>query len=213
MPTARSFAPSLTQSPSQFLPVTSLLSSNPFQPSLIDSSEGVRGAKTLAKGLIRKKPTTPGVRHQVKVDRSHLWKGRPIKSLTTKLVRGSGRNNQGRITVRRRGGGHKKRYRLIDFSRSVVDVVGTVTRLEYDPNRSSWIALVVHQDGSMCYIIAPDGLEVGSRVQATREGEIDIRVGNALPLRKMPVGTMVHNIELLVSHHLLALSRSLSLSL
>lgn len=139
-------------------------------------------------------PTTPGRRGLVMVDRSELWKGDPIKSLTEGLRRKGGRNNLGRMTMRHCGGGHKRRYRMVDFKRRKFDVPATVERLEYDPNRTAFIALVKYEDGELAYILAPQRLQAGDTVVA---GEaVDIKPGNALPLRNIPVGTIVHNVEL-----------------
>lgn len=146
--------------------------------------------------LIKPTPKTPGQRHLVKIDRSELWKGRPVKKLTRGLRKTGGRNNQGRITVWTIGGGHKRLYRFVDFHRSVHDTPGTVQRLEYDPNRSCHIALVSFPDHSVCYIIAPEGVEPGDTVEASRTRTLDVRVGNAMPLERLPVGTVVHNLEL-----------------
>ncbi|MDA8232530.1 MAG: 50S ribosomal protein L2 [Magnetospirillum sp.] len=140
------------------------------------------------------KPTSPGRRQLVIVDRTGLWKGQPEKSLTEGLRSHGGRNNNGRITVRFRGGGHKRRYRLIDFKRDKFDVAGTVERLEYDPNRTAFIALVRYADGEKRYIIAPQRLNAGDTVVAG--DRVDIKPGNALPLKNIPVGTIVHNVEM-----------------
>lgn len=140
------------------------------------------------------KPTTPGQRQLVLVDRSELWKGKPIASLTEGLRKSGGRNNTGRITVRFRGGGHKRRYRMIDFKRKKFDVVGTVERLEYDPNRTAFIALISYADGEKAYILAPQRLAVGDQVVSGEK--VDIKPGNALPLKNIPVGSIVHNVEL-----------------
>jgi large subunit ribosomal protein L2 len=140
------------------------------------------------------KPTTPGQRQLVLVDRSGLWKGKPVKSLTEGLRSSGGRNNTGRITVRWRGGGHKRRYRLIDFKRQKFDVAGTVERLEYDPNRTAFIALIRYEDGEQAYILAPQRLAVGDKVIAGEKQ--DIKPGNAMPLKNMPVGTIIHNVEM-----------------
>jgi large subunit ribosomal protein L2 len=142
------------------------------------------------------KPTTPGQRQLVLVDRSELWKGKPEASLTEGLRKKGGRNNLGRVTVRFRGGGHKRRYRVIDFKRDKVDMVATVERLEYDPNRTAFIALVTYQDGEKRYILAPQRLAVGDQIVAGEK--VDIKPGNALPLKNIPVGTVVHNVELKV---------------
>jgi len=140
------------------------------------------------------KPTTPGQRQLVLVDRSDLWKGKPEKSLTEGLRSKGGRNNTGRITVRFRGGGHKRRYRLVDFKRNKIEVVATVERLEYDPNRSAFIALIRYEDGELAYILAPQRLAVGDQVISGQR--VDIKPGNSLPLKNIPVGTIVHNVEL-----------------
>lgn len=140
------------------------------------------------------KPTTPGRRGLVLVDRAHLWKGDPERSLTEGLRGNGGRNNMGRITARRRGGGHKRRYRVIDFKRGKFGVVGTVERLEYDPNRTAFIALIRYEDNELAYIIAPQRLKAGDTVVSGADA--DIRPGNALPLQNIPVGTIIHNVEL-----------------
>jgi large subunit ribosomal protein L2 len=142
------------------------------------------------------KPTTPGRRQLVLVDRSELWKGKPESSLTEGLRKKGGRNNLGRVTVRFRGGGHKRRYRLIDFKRDKFDMPATVERLEYDPNRTAFIALVRYEDGEKRYILAPQRLAVGDVVVAGER--VDIKPGNALPLKNIPVGTVIHNVELKV---------------
>ncbi len=139
-------------------------------------------------------PITPGLRQLVQVDRSDLWKGKPVKALTKGLGKSGGRNNTGRTTARRRGGGHKRRYRLVDFKRRKFDVPGVVERLEYDPNRTAFIALVRYQDGELAYILAPQRLKSGDQVIAGNR--VDIKPGNAMPLRNIPVGTIVHNVEL-----------------
>ena len=140
------------------------------------------------------KPTTNGRRGLVLVDRSTLWKGKPEKSLVEGLSKKGGRNNTGRITARRRGGGHKRRYRIIDFKRSKFDVTATIERIEYDPNRTAFIALIRYEDGEVAYILAPQRLDVGDTVSAGRN--VDIKPGNALPLQNIPVGTIVHNVEM-----------------
>lgn len=139
------------------------------------------------------RPTTPSTRQLVLVDRSHLHKGRPVKFLTEHQHSSGGRNSDGRITSRWRGGGHKKLYRIIDFKRRKFDVEGTVERLEYDPNRSAFIALVKYPDGELTYILAPQRLSVGDKVISSAKA--DIKPGNAMPLAAMPVGTIVHNVE------------------
>lgn len=142
------------------------------------------------------KPTTPSQRQLVIVDRSGLWKGKPEKSLTEGLRSQGGRNNLGRITVRFRGGGHKRRYRVVDFKRTKFDMAATVERLEYDPNRTAFIALIRYEDGELSYILAPQRLAVGDQVVAGQK--VDIKPGNALPLKNIPVGTVVHNVEMKV---------------
>ena len=142
------------------------------------------------------KPTSPGRRQLVIVDRSELWKGKPEKSLTEGLRSHGGRNSTGRITVRFRGGGHKRRYRLVDFKRDKFNVAGTIARLEYDPNRTAFIALIEYADGEKRYILAPQRVSVGDQVVAGEK--VDIKPGNALPLKNIPVGTIVHNVELKV---------------
>jgi len=140
------------------------------------------------------KPTTPGQRQLVLVDRSELYKGDPIKTLTEGLRQKGGRNNYGRITVRWRGGGHKRRYRLVDFRRKKYDMAATVERLEYDPNRTAFIALIKYEDGELSYILAPQRLQPGDKVVSGDRA--DIKPGNAMPLKNIPVGTIVHNVEL-----------------
>ncbi len=140
------------------------------------------------------KPITPGRRGLVLVDRSHLWKGKPVKSLSEGLNSKGGRNNMGRITVRHRGGGAKRLYRKIDFKRKKLDVTGTVERFEYDPNRSAFIALIKYEDGEMSYIVAPQRLAVGDKIVSSDRA--DIKPGNAMPFAGMPIGTIVHNIEM-----------------
>jgi large subunit ribosomal protein L2 len=140
------------------------------------------------------KPTTPSLRELVIVDRSDLWKGKPVKKLTEGLTKHGGRNNTGRITAWDIGGGHKRKYRLVDFKRRKLDVVGTVERLEYDPNRTAFIALINYTDGEQAYIIAPQRLKVGDQVVASEKA--DVKPGNAMPLKNVPVGTIVHNVEM-----------------
>jgi large subunit ribosomal protein L2 len=140
------------------------------------------------------KPVTPSLRQLVQVDRTGLWKGKPVKALTEGLIKTGGRNNLGRITVRHHGGGHKRRYRLVDFKRRKLGVGAVVERLEYDPNRSAFIALLRYDDGEQAYILAPQRLNVGDRVIA--DDRIDVKPGNAGPLKNIPIGTIVHNIEL-----------------
>ncbi|WP_275790837.1 50S ribosomal protein L2 [Pararhizobium gei] len=140
-------------------------------------------------------PTTPSQRQLVIVDRSGLHKGKPVKSLTEGLSSKGGRNNTGRITVRYQGGGHKRTYRLVDFKRRKFDVEGTVERLEYDPNRTAFIALISYADGQQAYIIAPQRLAAGDKVIAS-EKQVDVKPGNTMPLQFMPVGSIVHNVEM-----------------
>ena len=141
-------------------------------------------------------PTSPGRRTLVSVSREGLWKGRPEKTLTEGLSSKGGRNNNGRITTRRRGGGHKKRYRKVDFKRSRWDISATVERLEYDPNRSAFIALIKYEDGELAYIIAPQRLMPGDKVIAGEK--VDVKSGNAMPMTNIPVGTIIHNVEMKV---------------
>lgn len=140
------------------------------------------------------RPMTPAQRGLVLVDRSGLHKGRPEKSLTVGLTKKAGRNHHGRITLRRRGGGHKRLYRVVDFKRRKFDVPATVERLEYDPNRSAFIALIAYEDGEKAYILAPQRLAVGDTVISGNR--TDVKPGNAMPLNSIPVGTIVHNVEL-----------------
>ncbi len=139
-------------------------------------------------------PITPGRRGLVLVNRAELWKGKPEKSLTEGLSAKGGRNNNGRTTARRQGGGHKRRYRVIDFKRRKFDVPAVVERLEYDPNRTAFIALLRYEDGELSYILAPQRLKVGDTVIAGER--TDVKPGNAMPLSSIPVGTIVHNVEL-----------------
>ncbi|MDQ0503992.1 50S ribosomal protein L2 [Xanthobacter agilis] len=140
------------------------------------------------------KPVTPSLRQLVIVDRSGLYKGKPVKTLTEGKSSSGGRNNNGRITVRFRGGGHKQTYRLVDFKRTKRGVPATVERLEYDPNRTAFIALIKYEDGELAYILAPQRLSVGDQVIAGPQ--VDVKPGNAGPLSSLPVGTIVHNVEL-----------------
>jgi len=140
------------------------------------------------------KPTTPSQRQLVIVDRSGLYKGKPVKGLTEGLKSSGGRNNAGRVTARFQGGGHKRTYRMVDFKRRKLDVSATVERLEYDPNRTAFIALVKYEDGELSYILAPQRLAVGDKVIASASA--DVKPGNAMPLQAMPVGTIIHNVEL-----------------
>lgn len=140
------------------------------------------------------KPTSAGVRHLVTVDRSELHKGKPVKALTEGKTKSGGRNNYGRLTSFRKGGGHKQRYRLVDFKRDKFDMPATVERLEYDPNRTAFIALIKYQDGELAYILAPQRLKAGDTVVSGER--VDVKPGNAMPLKNIPVGTIVHNVEL-----------------
>ncbi len=139
-------------------------------------------------------PVTPGRRGLVLVDRAGLWKGKPVKTLTEGLTGKGGRNNAGRITARRRGGGHKRRYRIVDFKRRKFDVPAKVLRLEYDPNRTAFIALLEYEDGEQSYILAPQRLAAGDSVISSARA--DIKPGNAMPLASIPIGTIVHNVEM-----------------
>src|SRR5690242_19662676 len=140
-------------------------------------------------------PTTPSQRELVLVDKSELWKGSPVKNLTEGLSKSGGRNHFGRITTRHIGGGHKRSYRLVDFKRRKFDVVGTVERLEYDPNRTAFIALVNYEDGEQAYIVAPQRLAAGDKVVSSLQ-TVDVKPGNAIPPERMPVGPIVHNVEM-----------------
>lgn len=140
------------------------------------------------------KPTTPSQRGLVLTDRSDLYKGKPEKSLTVGLNRCSGRDNSGHLTSRNCGGGHKRRYRMIDFKRNKFDIQATVERIEYDPNRSAHIALIRYEDNTLAYILAPQRIAVGDKIIAGEK--TDIKPGNALPLNNIPVGTIVHNVEM-----------------
>lgn len=141
------------------------------------------------------KPTTPALRGLIQIDRKGLWKGRPEKSLVYAQPSRAGRNAQGRITVRRRGGGHKRLLRCVDFYRKKYDMVAKVERLEYDPGRTAFIALIVYKDGTKSYIVAPHRLGVGDEVVSS-QGAVEPKVGNAMPLRYVPVGLLVHCVEL-----------------
>lgn len=142
------------------------------------------------------KPTTPSQRELVQIDRSELFKGKPLKALTVGLTKNGGRNNLGRITTRHRGGGHKRTYRIIDFKRNKFEMFASVERIEYDPNRSAFIALIKYDDGEQTYILAPQRLKVGDKVISGEK--TDIKPGNAMPLKNIPIGTIVHNVELKV---------------
>lgn len=144
--------------------------------------------------IVKAKPTSPGRRFVVKVVNPDLHKGGPFEPLTTSKKKTGGRNNNGRITTRHKGGGHKQRYRIIDFKRNKFDIPGAVERLEYDPNRSANIALVKYVDGEWRYILAPKDLKAGDKIISGDRAPI--KVGNAMPMRNMPLGTVVHNIEM-----------------
>jgi len=141
-------------------------------------------------------PVTPSQRQLVQVDRSALYRGKPVKALTEGKSSSGGRNNNGRITVRFRGGGHKQAYRTIDFKRRKVDLPAQVERIEYDPNRTAFIALIKYEDGEIAYILAPQRLAPGDTIVAGEH--VDVKPGNAMPLANIPIGTIVHNIELKV---------------
>ena len=145
--------------------------------------------------LVKLRPTSPGRRAVVKLINKELYKGAPHKSLTEKQSKTAGRNNHGRITTRHRGGGHKQHYRIVDFKRDKVDISATVERIEYDPNRTANIALVCYEDGERRYIIAPKGISVGMQICSGKNAQI--KPGDSLPLRNIPMGTIIHCIELL----------------
>jgi len=147
-------------------------------------------------GVKKFKPVTPSLRAKVISDFSEVTKDRPEKSLTVSLKKSGGRNNRGRITSRRRGGGNKRKYRIIDFKRNKVDVSGEVIAIEYDPNRSARIALIQYPDGEKNYIIWPDKLKVGDNIISASNSQVDIKPGNCMKLEYMPMGTLVHNMEL-----------------
>jgi large subunit ribosomal protein L2 len=140
------------------------------------------------------RPTSPALRQLVQVDRSHLWKGAPVKVLTVGKTKTGGRNNHGRITTRHIGGGHKQTYRMVDFRRNKFDMPAKVERLEYDPNRTAFIALLKYTDGERRYILAPQRLAEGDSVVAGVKA--DVKPGNAMQLASMPIGTIVHNVEM-----------------
>src|SRR5258706_220305 len=145
--------------------------------------------------LMKVKPTSPGRRSLVKVVTPNLHKGEPHWPLVEQQMRGSGRNNHGRVTVRHKGGGHKQHYRLVDFRRDKDGIAARVERLEYDPNRSAHLALLLYADGERRYVIAPKGIGVGAQLMSGAEAPI--KAGNALPLRNIPVGTIVHCVEMM----------------
>jgi large subunit ribosomal protein L2 len=140
------------------------------------------------------RPTSPGRRQLVIVDRQELYKGKPVKKLTEGLNKSGGRNNAGRVTAFRHAGGHKRAYRIIDFKRRKWGVPATVDRIEYDPNRTAFIALITYKDGEQAYILAPQRLKAGDEVIAN--DRVDVKPGNAMPLKAIPIGTIVHNVEL-----------------
>lgn len=140
------------------------------------------------------KPRTPGTRQLIITDRKDLWKGSPEKGLTEGKKKSGGRNNKGRVTNRNIGGGHKQRYRVIDWKRNKFGIEGTVERIEYDPNRTAFIALIQYADGEKAYILAPQRLQAGDKVIADEKA--DVKPGNAMPLKSMPVGTIIYNIEM-----------------
>ncbi|NIH16476.1 MAG: 50S ribosomal protein L2 [Buchnera aphidicola (Periphyllus lyropictus)] len=144
--------------------------------------------------IVKCKPTSPGRRHVVKVINSNLHKGKPYFNLLRKKNKSGGRNNKGRITTRHIGKGHKKSYRIIDFKRDKDNIIATVIRLEYDPNRSAYIALVLYKDGCYKYILAPKGIKLGDKISSGKNSEI--RLGNSLPMNKIPIGSLIHNVEL-----------------
>ncbi len=141
------------------------------------------------------KAITPALRQLITIDRSELWKKGPLKILTTKVHDHTGHNNMGHITVRHKEVGHKKSYRIIDFKRDKYDVEATVERIEYDPNRTAFIALLKYNDGIFSYIIAPHKLAIGDKITSSRQ-LIDVKIGNAMPLAVIPIGTIIHNIEM-----------------
>jgi len=144
--------------------------------------------------IVKAKPTSAGRRFVVRIKNTELHKGRPEASLVVKKSKNAGRNNSGKITVRHQGGGHKQHYRLVDFKRNKDDITGTVERIEYDPNRTANIALIVYPDGEKRYMIAPKGLTAGMQVMSGEH--VSIKVGNCMPLRNIPLGSVIHNIEL-----------------
>jgi large subunit ribosomal protein L2 len=144
--------------------------------------------------IVKSKPTSPGSRFVVRIKNDELYKGRPYASLVERKSKSGGRNNQGRITTRHVGGGHKQMYRLIDFKRDKVDIPAVVERIEYDPNRTANIALVLFSDGERKYIIAPKGLVIGQEVLSSEN--VPVKPGNCMPLRNIPMGTTVHCVEL-----------------
>ncbi|MBN2700794.1 MAG: 50S ribosomal protein L2 [Methylothermaceae bacterium] len=144
--------------------------------------------------IVKSKPTSPGRRYSVRVKTGELHKGDPYEPLVKKLSKSGGRNNAGRISTRHQGGGHKRRYRVIDFKRDKTGVPGKVERLEYDPNRTAHLALILYRDGERRYIVAPKGLQVGDEILSDRE--TPVKAGNSMPLRNVPVGTHIHCVEM-----------------
>ena len=140
------------------------------------------------------RPVTPTLRHTVLIDRSELWKGGPVKALSVGKREQGGRNNLGRITQRWRGGGHKRRLRVVDFKRAKRDMAAEVVRLEYDPNRSGFLALLKYENGELAYILAPQRLKEGDKIVAGER--VDVKPGNAMPMRNIPIGTIIHNVEM-----------------
>lgn len=140
-------------------------------------------------------PTSPGFRHKIKLFNLNIYKGKPYYSLTSSKNKTGGRNNLGRITVRHIGGGHKKKYRILDFKRNKYNILGKVERIEYDPNRSSLIALILYKDGERRYILYPEGIKVGDYIESGNN--VSIKLGNCLPIKNIPIGTYLHNIELI----------------
>lgn len=145
--------------------------------------------------VVKSRPTSPGRRHHIQVDTHHLYRGDPYKPLTAPCPSKGGRNNRGRVTVRHQGGGAKRKYRIIDFKRDKKDIEGIVERLEHDPNRSAHIALIKYLDGERRYIVAPQNLKVGNKILAAKKA-IEASPGNAMPLAHMPLGTVIHCVEL-----------------
>ncbi|WGS66129.1 50S ribosomal protein L2 [Enterobacteriaceae bacterium ET-AT1-13] len=144
--------------------------------------------------VVNYKPTSPGIRHANKLINKSLYKGKPYKLLLKKLTKSGGRNNLGRITTRHIGGGHKKHYRLIDYKRNIDYIIGKVKRLEYDPNRSANIALILYKNGISRYILAAKGIKIGDKIESGEK--INIKLGNCLPIKNIPVGSIIHNVEL-----------------
>lgn len=142
------------------------------------------------------RPFTNGNRNTVLICKKNLWRGRAIKDLTLAKKQKAGRNNKGNITRRHRGGGHKRRYRLIDFKRDKFDMQAIIQRFEYDPNRTAFIALLAYEDSTLSYILAAQGMKVGDKVVSSRDKEVPISPGNAMPLKNMPIGTTFHNLEI-----------------